>query len=217
MFRAKINSMYFHFLQLNTREIHKKSALHSLHRLLSIFTMSIQVNGNYVAREISCRKMCEGNWAIAKISSFKIRVGRAADRFIWIPWYIIIEHHAILCRLVFQPSDWSFSSPRVCRGSSPQLGQRCPWPLKSSSRGARTRRAKLKSAAMLLPIRSAKNGKQRYFYCTYKPFRNHFKNADKASLRGDFCKHVGLCLKADNLRISILVLISAKHHQTFSF
>ena len=82
MFRAKINSMYFHFLQLNTREIHKKSALHSLHRLLSIFTMSIQVNGNYVAREVSCRKMCEGNWAIAKISSFKIRVGRAADRFI---------------------------------------------------------------------------------------------------------------------------------------
>ena len=105
--------------------------------------------------------------------------------------------------------DWSFSSPRVCRGSSPQLGQHCPWPLKSSSRGARTRRAKLKSAAMLLPIRSAKNGKQRYFYCTYKPFRNHFKNADKASLRGDFCKHVGLCLKADNLQTSIVVLISA--------
>ena len=103
MFRAKMNSMHFLFLQLNTREIHKKSALHSLHRLLNIFTMSIQVNGNYVAREISCRKMCEGNWAIAKISSFKIRVGRAADRFIWIPWYIIIQHHAILCRLVFQP------------------------------------------------------------------------------------------------------------------
>ena len=77
MFRAKINSMYFHFLQLNTREIHKKSALHSLHRLLGLFAMMRQVNGNVLARY----KMCDqSNWVIAKVASFKIRMDRAGAR-----------------------------------------------------------------------------------------------------------------------------------------
>ena len=66
-----------HFLQLETREIHKKSALHSLHRLLGLFAMMKQVNGNVLARY----KMCDqGNWVIAKVASFKIRMDRAGAR-----------------------------------------------------------------------------------------------------------------------------------------
>ena len=58
MFMAKIVrvcNIYFPFLQLDTREIQKKSALHSLHRLLGLFAMMKQINGNVVARY----KMCQ--------------------------------------------------------------------------------------------------------------------------------------------------------------
>ena len=52
---SKAFRTYFHILQLDTREIHKKSALHSLHRLLGLFAMMRQVNGNVLARY----KMCQ--------------------------------------------------------------------------------------------------------------------------------------------------------------
>ena len=69
--------LIFCFLQLDTREIHKKSTLHSLHRLLGLFAMMKQVNGNVLARY----KMCDqSNWVIAKVASFKIRMDRAGAR-----------------------------------------------------------------------------------------------------------------------------------------
>ena len=58
------------------REIQKKSALHSLHDLLELFSMMRPRNRNFVA----CYKKCPTNSMIARIAGFKVRLDRVAAR-----------------------------------------------------------------------------------------------------------------------------------------
>ena len=66
----------FYLTTFISREIQKKSALHSLHDLLELFSMMRPRNRNFVA----CYKMCPDNSIIARIAGVKVRLDRVAAR-----------------------------------------------------------------------------------------------------------------------------------------